>query len=85
MPRSGSLTLRGLKNFDVLDYVDVIGDVTCFQGMLQMSIKRARKAAEGEYDPGNYLPVSGKSIDDNVPGASPVYSEHKKTLICRLS
>ena len=29
-----------------------------------MSIKRARKAAEGEYDPGNYLPVSGKSIDD---------------------
>ena len=55
---------QGIEDFDVLDYVDVIGDVTCFQGMLQMSIKRARKAAEGEYDPGNYLPVSGKSIDD---------------------
>ena len=46
-----------------MDYIDVVGDVTSFQGSLQVSIKRARKAGEGEYDPGNYLPVSDKNVD----------------------
>ena len=53
----------GIDEFDPLDYIDVVGDVTSFQGSLQVSIKRARKAGEGEYDPGNYLPVSDKNID----------------------
>ena len=54
---------QGIDDFDTLDYIDVIGDVTSFQGSLQVSIKRARKAQEGEYEPGNYLPISEKSID----------------------
>ena len=54
---------KGIDDFDTLDYIDVIGDVTSFQGSLQVSIKRARKAHEGEYEPGNYLPISEKSID----------------------
>lgn len=53
----------GIDDFDAMDYVDIVGDVTSFQGSLQVSIKRARKASEGEYDPGNYLPVSDKGID----------------------
>ncbi|WP_343084374.1 3'-5' exoribonuclease YhaM family protein [Blautia producta] len=53
----------GIDDFDTLDYVDVVGDVTSFQGSLQVSIKRARKASEGEYEPGNYLPVSDKSVE----------------------
>lgn len=54
---------QGIDDFDTLDYIDVVGDVTSFQGSLQVSIKRARKAHEGEYEPGNYLPISDKSID----------------------
>lgn len=53
----------GIDDFDTLDYVDVVGDVTSFQGSLQVSIKPARKASEGEYEPGNYLPVSDKSVE----------------------
>lgn len=53
----------GIDEFETLDYIDVVGDVTSFQGSLQVSIKRARKAGEGEYDPGDYLPVSSKNID----------------------
>lgn len=53
----------GIDEFDSLDYIDVVGDVTSFQGSLQVSIKRARKAREGEYEPGNYLPVSEKNVD----------------------
>ncbi|MCI6866513.1 MAG: HD domain-containing protein [Lachnospiraceae bacterium] len=53
----------GIEEFDALDYVFVTGDVTCFQGTLQMSIKRARKADETEYVAADYLPVSEKNID----------------------
>ena len=53
----------GIDEFEPLDYIDVVGDVTSFQGSLQVSIKRARKAGEGEYEPGNYLPVSAKNVD----------------------
>ena len=53
----------GIDEFEAMDYVAVTGDVTSFQGNLQMSIKRARKVGEGEYDPKDYLPVSRKDID----------------------
>lgn len=54
----------GIDEFDALDYVAVTGDITSFQGNLQLSIKRARKVQEGEYDPKDYLPVSDKNVDE---------------------
>lgn len=53
----------GIDDFDALDYVDVVGEVIVFNGGKQLNIKRARKAKEGEYDEGEYLPVSEKNID----------------------
>lgn len=55
---------QGIDEFEALDYVDVVGDVTSFQGALQLNIKRVRKAAEGEYAPQEYLPVSERDIDE---------------------
>ena len=52
----------GIDDFDSLDYVAVMGDITSFQGNLQLSIKRVRKVQEGEYDPKDYLPVSEKMV-----------------------
>ena len=52
----------GIGNFEALDYVCVDADVTVFQGTNQLNIKRIRKADEGEYFPGDYLPVSSKDI-----------------------
>ena len=54
----------GIGEFEALDYVEITGRVTVFNGMTQISIERARKVGEGEYDPRNYLPVTDKSIDD---------------------
>ena len=54
----------GIDEFDAMDYVAVTGDVTSFQGNLQLSIKRLRKVGEGEYEPENYLPVTDKDIDE---------------------
>lgn len=53
----------GIDDFDTMDYVAITGDVTLFNGNLQLSIKRARKVGEGEYNPSDYLPVSEYDID----------------------
>lgn len=53
----------GISEFDVMDYVDIVGDVTSFAGSLQISIQQLRVAGEGEYEPGDYLPVSKNSAD----------------------
>ncbi len=53
----------GIEDFDTLDYIEVYGDVTSFQGALQVNVKRIRKCREGEYDPADYLPVSPFPID----------------------
>ena len=53
----------GIGDYSVLDYIEVYGDVNNFQGTLQVSIKRIRVCQEGEFEPGDYLPVTSKSID----------------------
>jgi len=52
----------GIGNFETLDYVYIDADVTVFQNSNQLNIKRIRKADEGEFTPGDYLPVSSKNI-----------------------
>ncbi|MCR5234764.1 MAG: HD domain-containing protein [Lachnospiraceae bacterium] len=54
----------GIEDFDVLDYCMVGGQVTSFNGQLQVNIKRIRKAKEGEYVPGDYLPMTTGNIDE---------------------
>ncbi|MGN0279357.1 MAG: 3'-5' exoribonuclease YhaM family protein [Lachnospiraceae bacterium] len=54
----------GIDDFDTLDYIEVYGDVTSFQGALQVNVKRIRKCQEGEYNPADYLPVSKFPIED---------------------
>ena len=53
----------GIGDYDTLDYIEVYGDVTNFQGTLQISVKRIRVCREEEYNASDYLPVSTKSID----------------------
>ncbi|MBE5869019.1 MAG: HD domain-containing protein [Lachnospiraceae bacterium] len=54
----------GIAEFDSLDYIEVYGEVTSFQGALQVNVKRIRVCHEGEYDPADYLPVSSKDIGE---------------------
>ena len=53
----------GIGDFDVNDYVEVHGRITIYNGALQMSIDRARKASAGSVHPADYLPVSPRDID----------------------
>lgn len=54
----------GIDEFEALNYVWITGDVTSFQGALQLNIKRARKADPSEYAPEDYLPVSERNLDE---------------------
>lgn len=55
---------QGIDDFDSLDYINVVGDITSFQGALQLNIKRVRVVQPGEYEPADYLPTSEKDVDE---------------------
>ena len=46
----------GIDHFEAMDYIHVDGDVTTYQGSLQLNIRRVRIAREGEFNPADYLP-----------------------------
>ncbi|MBQ7972196.1 MAG: HD domain-containing protein [Lachnospiraceae bacterium] len=54
----------GIAEFSAHDYVFINGDVTSFNGALQVNIKQARVADEGDYNEADYFPVSSKNIDE---------------------
>ncbi len=54
----------GIGDFDACDYIEVYGDVTSFNGALQVNVKRVRLCQEGEYNEAEYMPVSKKNIND---------------------
>ena len=54
----------GIADFEALDYIEVYGEITSFQGALQVNVKRIRKCQEGEFNPADYLPVSKFDIEE---------------------
>lgn len=54
----------GIADFDVLDYIEVYGDVISFQGALQVNVKRVRKCSAEEVNTGDYLPISKYNIEE---------------------
>jgi len=57
-------TSPGIAEFDNMDYIEVMGDVSMFNGSLQMSVKRVRLCREGEYNPADFLPTSSRDIEE---------------------
>ena len=55
---------NGIEHFEQMDFIRVDGNVTCFQGNLQLNVQRVRKAREGEYNQEEYIPCSSKNIDE---------------------
>ncbi|MDE6916559.1 MAG: HD domain-containing protein, partial [Lachnospiraceae bacterium] len=54
----------GIADFEAMDYIEVYGEVTSFNGALQVNVKRVRRCEEGEYDESVYMPVSKKNLDE---------------------
>lgn len=58
------LNSPSIVDFDAGDYVSVYGEVSTFNGALQLTILQASIAKEGEYNPDLYFPVSSKDIEE---------------------
>lgn len=78
----------GIDDFEALDYVEVNGDVTVFNGQMQLSIKRVRKVSETNVNPADYLPATDKDIDemmmDLLKFIAGVENAYYKQLLSRL-
>ena len=53
----------GIGDFEVNDFVEVHGRISIFNGALQMSIDRARKANPDTVNQEDYLPMTTRNID----------------------
>lgn len=75
---------QAIADFDTLDYIDIMGDVSVYNGQLQVSLKRVRVAGEGEYDPADYLPTSRYKIEDMYAELLKYASSVKNTWLSQL-
>ena len=74
----------GIEEYDVLDYIDVFGEITSFNGVMQVNVKRIRRCQEGEYNPADYLPVSSKNIDEMYKELLGIVASIKNTYLKKL-
>lgn len=54
----------GIESYESADYVKINGEVTTFNGALQVNIKRLMKVKESEVDTTEFFPTSEKDIDE---------------------
>ena len=52
----------GIDHFEEMNYIKVEGQVTQYQGVNQLNIRRVRVAMEGEYVPSDYMPCTDKDV-----------------------
>jgi 3'-5' exoribonuclease len=88
--RTGTLDAKvwelsnGIENFDSMDYIHIDGQITCFQGTLQLNIKRVRKSQEGEYDPSDFMPVTTKNVDNMYKEIQDMVAKIKDSYLSKL-
>lgn len=75
---------NGISHFDSMDYIRVDGQVTTFNGVLQLNIKRVRVADEGEYDPADYMPCSEKNVDSMYKELTDIIASIGNTYLKKL-
>ncbi len=78
----------GIDDFDAKDYVEIFGETVSFNGALQINVRRARKASEGEYLPADYLPVSpydpDRMYEELLAFVDSVKNPYLNRLLCAL-
>lgn len=74
----------GIADFDAMDYIEIYGEVTSFNGALQVNVKRVRKCAEGEYNESEYMPISSKNIDEMFSELLKITDSIKNTYLNAL-
>ncbi len=74
----------GIDEFDSMDYIDVTGQVSSFQGNLQWKLTRIRKCTEDEYNPDDYMMASKYNRDEMYGKLMNIMSSVKNTYLRQL-
>ena len=54
---------HGIADYDEMDFIDIYGEVTSYNGSLQLNIRQLRKAHEDEYILADYMPTTEKDVE----------------------
>lgn len=71
--------------FEAMDYILVRGQVTSYQGSLQLNIQQIRKAQEGEYQMSDYMPSTKKDIEEMYQELLGLINKTKEPHLRRLA
>lgn len=74
----------GIDHFEALDYIYIDGEVTSFNGALQINVKRVRKASEGEYVPADFFPCSKRDAKQMYEELLEIIAQVKNTYLNQL-
>ena len=55
---------NGIADYDEMDFIEIYGEVTSYNGNLQLNIRQIRKAYEDEYILADYMPTTDKNVDE---------------------
>ena len=55
---------KGIADYDEMDFIEIYGEVTSYNGNLQLNIRQIRKAYEDEYFLADYMPTTDKNVDE---------------------
>ena len=74
----------GIDEFEAMDYVDVTGQVSSFQGNPQWKLARVRKCSEDEYDIDDYMLTSKYDREDMYKALMTMVSTVKNIYLKQL-
>lgn len=75
---------NAIAHFEAMNYIRVDAQVTSFNGTLQLNVKRVRVAEEGEFDPADYMPCSGKNIEEMYRKLTDIISRIENEYLKKL-
>ncbi|SHO48293.1 3'-5' exoribonuclease YhaM family protein [Anaerocolumna xylanovorans] len=75
---------QGIDHFEGMEYIHVEGQMVNFQGALQLNIKRVRRSHEGEYDPSDFVPTTGKNVNEMYSELLKYISKVKESHLRKL-
>lgn len=74
----------GIDEFDALDYIDVTGQVSSFQGNLQWKLTRVRRCDADEYNPDDYMMSSPYDREEMYAELMKLMSDVKNAFLRKL-
>lgn len=75
---------NNIQSFEENNFIKIEASVVMYQSEHQLTVRKIRRADEGEYDPSDYIPSTDKNIDEMFKKLVDIISSIKNTHINQL-